>query len=372
MKTSDFYYDLPEELIAQVPLEKRDSSRLMVVEKNGDISHRVFSDIVEYLNAGDVLVLNETKVIPARLFGKKDTGANVEVFLLKRLSLDTYECLVKPGKRLKKGVRVLFGDNLSASIEDIGEDGTRIVKFKTSKGTLEEAIDEVGNIPLPPYIKSGYSDIERYNTVYAQDSGSAAAPTAGLHFTDELLKRVEQKGVKIARVLLHVGLGTFRPVKAETIEEHHMHSEWYSISKESAETINSAEGRVICVGTTSLRAIESAAVLKGEQERGENCAEITEKNVSGAGQLLEKNSEKKYMLEAGSADTDIFIYPGYEFKLAEALITNFHLPESTLLMLVSAMAGREKVLNAYKVAVEERYRFFSFGDAMFVQRGDEN
>ncbi len=375
MKTSDFYYDLPEELIAQTPLEKRDTSRLLVLEPSGEMNHRVFYDILAYLRAGDTLVINETKVIPARLLGKKDTGANVEVFLLKRLSLDTYECLVRPGKRLREGAKVFFGDMLSAEIIGVGEDGTRVVRFQTLCDTLEEAIDEVGNIPLPPYIKSGYNNIERYNTVYALNSGSAAAPTAGLHFTDDLLSAIEEKGVTIARVLLHVGLGTFRPVKAENIEDHHMHSEWYRISEESASIINNTTGRIICVGTTSLRAIESAAVRleELEKEQEERAADGNRMNKAGwkDGSSCDVSRHRNYGLRACSGDTDIFIYPGYEFKLVDALITNFHLPESTLLMLVSALAGKDKVMNAYHEAVRENYRFFSFGDAMFVQKERE-
>lgn len=358
MNTSDFYYDLPEELIAQYPLEPRDSSRLMVVGEEGRIEHRVFREIIEYLCGGDVLVINETKVLPARLLGKKDTGANVEVFLLKRLSLDQYECLVHPGRRLKKGAKVLFDDILTAYIEEELENGNRIVRFEC-EGVLEAAIEKVGHTPIPPYITSGYDDIKRYNTVYAHEEGSSAAPTAGLHFTDELMTRIEKKGVKIAKVVLHVGLGTFRPVKVRSIADHHMHSEWYQISEEAAEIINHAKGRVICVGTTSCRAIESAAVPSAGvfAEAGGSHEE------SQAGK-----SERKYVVKAGSGDTDIFIYPGYEFKMLDALITNFHLPESTLIMLVSAYAGREEVLEAYRVAVEEKYRFFSFGDAMFLHQ----
>ncbi len=336
MRTEDFDYDLPEELIAQIPVEPRDSSRLLVMGGCGSVEHRRFSDILAYLRDGDVLVMNETRVIPARLIGKKTTGAEVEVFLLKRISLDKYECLVRPGRRLRTGARVIFGDELSAVVEDVLDDGNRIVRFECD-GALEAAIDSVGRIPLPPYITSGYDDLERYNTVYARLDGSAAAPTAGLHFTEELLAGAQAKGVKIAKIVLHVGLGTFRPVQADEILDHKMHSEWYSISEEAAQTINSAEGRVVCVGTTSCRAIESAAC--------------------GNGKIL-----------PGSGDTDIFIYPGYDFKITDALITNFHLPKSTLIMLVSALAGRDATLEAYKIAVAEKYRFFSFGDAMFVEK----
>ncbi|MDO4754282.1 MAG: tRNA preQ1(34) S-adenosylmethionine ribosyltransferase-isomerase QueA [Bacillota bacterium] len=347
MNTSDFYYDLPEELIAQFPVEPRDSSRLMVVGGEGVIEHRTFYEIIDYLREGDVLVVNETKVLPARLLGRKDTGANVEIFLLKRLALDRYECLVNPGRRLKKGAKVLFDDVLTAYIEEELESGNRIVRFEC-EGTLEAAIEKVGHTPVPPYISSGYDDIKRYNTVYASAEGSSAAPTAGLHFTDALMAEIEKKGIRIVKVVLHVGLGTFRPVKVRNILDHHMHSEWYEISEEAADAVNHAKGRVICVGTTSCRAIESAAVLC-ETEGG-------------------KCGGRKYKVQAGSGDTEIFIYPGYEFKIMDALITNFHLPESTLIMLVSAYAGREETLRAYREAVSERYRFFSFGDAMFLHK----
>lgn len=351
MKTSDFYYDLPPELIAQFPVEPRDSSRLLVMGEDGRTEHRVFTDILDYLEPGDVLVINETKVLPARLLGKKETGAEVEIFLLHRIDLQRYECLVRPGRRLRPGAKVRFGDVLTAYIEKECEGGTRVVRFECT-GTLESAIEEVGHIPLPPYITSGYDDIERYNTVYAREDGSSAAPTAGLHFTDELLQCAEEKGVGIARIVLHVGLGTFRPVKAEELQDHHMHTERYSISQEAADRINSAKGRVICVGTTSCRAIESAAVPL--------CEDLQSSEHSG----------KRYRVASGSGDTDIFIYPGYAFKMMDALITNFHLPESTLIMLVSAYAGRERTLKAYEEAVRERYRFFSFGDAMFLHRGE--
>ena len=340
MKKSLFYYDLPEELIAQDPLTDRSSSRLMVLDKSdGHIEHKIFRDITGYLNPGDCLVLNDTKVIPARLLGaKKDTGGAVEILLLKRLSADSWECLVRPGKKMRRGAEVEFGDGmLTGRITDQKDDGNRIVEFKYD-GIFEEILDKLGTMPLPPYITHKLADPTRYQTVYAKYDGSAAAPTAGLHFTPELLKEIEDKGVRIAYVTLHVGLGTFRPVKEDDILDHKMHSEWYEVTKETADIINSAKasgGRIICVGTTSTRTIESVA------------------DDSGA-------------VHPGTGETDIFIYPGYRFKALDALITNFHLPESTLVMLVSALAGRENVLNAYKCAVEERYRFFSFGDAMFI------
>ncbi|SCY42083.1 S-adenosylmethionine:tRNA ribosyltransferase-isomerase [Lachnospiraceae bacterium XBB2008] len=340
MKKSDFYYDLPEELIAQDPLTDRSSSRLMVLDKSdGHIEHKIFRDITGYLNPGDCLVLNDTKVIPARLLGaKKDTGGAVEILLLKRLSADSWECLVRPGKKMRRGAEVEFGDGmLTGRITDQKDDGNRIVEFKYD-GIFEEILDKLGTMPLPPYITHKLADPTRYQTVYAKYDGSAAAPTAGLHFTPKLLKEIEDKGIRIAYVTLHVGLGTFRPVKEDDILDHKMHSEWYEVTKESADIINSAKasgGRIICVGTTSTRTIESVA------------------DDSGA-------------VHPGTGETDIFIYPGYRFKALDALITNFHLPESTLVMLVSALAGRENVLNAYKCAVEERYRFFSFGDAMFI------
>lgn len=340
MKTSDFYYELPKELIAQDPLEDRSSSRLMVLDKKtGNIENRHFPDILDYLSAGDCLVLNNTKVIPARLIGhKEDTGATVEVFLLKRLCDDTWECLVKPGKKLRPGARVVFGDDdLKAEVLEIVEDGNRHVKFYYD-GIFEEILDKLGQMPLPPYITHELKQKDRYQTVYAKYDGSAAAPTAGLHFTKELLKKVEEKGVTPVYVTLHVGLGTFRPVKVDDVAKHHMHSEYYIVTQEAADIINhtKAEGhRVICVGTTSCRTIESAADENG-------------------------------IVRAVSDNTDIFIYPGYDFKVMDGLITNFHLPESTLLMLVSALAGKDNILNAYATAVEERYRFFSFGDAMFI------
>lgn len=336
---SDFYYDLPEELIAQDPLEDRSSSRLMKLDKvTGEIEHAVFHDIIDDLNPGDCLVLNDTKVIPARLMGtKKDTGATVEILLLKRREKDVWETLVKPGKKCRVGAEITFGDGiLSAKIIDVLEDGNRLVQF-SYEGIFEEVLDRLGEMPLPPYITHKLQDRNRYQTVYAKYEGSAAAPTAGLHFTKELLQRIEEKGVRLVYVTLHVGLGTFRPVKEENVLNHHMHSEYYHVSKEAADAINETKakgGRVICVGTTSTRTIESAAV------------------------------DGKVM--PGSGDTQIFIYPGYKFQVLDALITNFHLPESTLVMLVSALAGREHVLHAYEVAVQERYRFFSFGDAMFI------
>lgn len=340
LKTSDFYFDLPKELIAQDPLEDRSSSRLLMLDKNtGEIKHNVFKNIVDYLHAGDVLVLNNTRVLPARLLGvKEDTGAAVEVLLLKRREGDVWETLVKPGKKMKPGAHLVFGDGiLRAEVLDVVEEGNRLIKF-FYQGIFEEVLDGLGEMPLPPYITHKLKDKNRYQTVYAKYDGSAAAPTAGLHFTNELLKQIEEKGVNLAYVTLHVGLGTFRPVKAEHILQHHMHSEYYQITAEAAETINEAKKsghRVICVGTTSCRTIESAADQNG-------------------------------MLEECCGDTEIFIYPGYRFKVLDCLITNFHLPESTLVMLVSALAGRENVLQAYQNAVEEKYRFFSFGDAMFI------
>lgn len=339
LKTSDFYFDLPEELIAQDPLEDRSSSRLLVTDKNtGEIKHEVFRNIIDYLKPGDCLVLNNTKVLPARLLGvKEDTGASVEVLLLKRRENDIWETLVKPGKKMRPGARISFGDGLlKAQVLDIVEEGNRLVQFEY-EGIFEEVLDRLGEMPLPPYITHKLQDKNRYQTVYAKYDGSAAAPTAGLHFTEELLSKIEEKGVKLAYVTLHVGLGTFRPVKADNILEHHMHSEYYQISKEAAEMINTTKengGRVICVGTTSCRTVESAADSRGH-------------------------------LEESCGDTEIFIYPGYQFKVLDGLITNFHLPESTLVMLVSALAGREHVLAAYEEAIKERYRFFSFGDACF-------
>lgn len=339
LKTSDYYFDLPQELIAQDPLKDRASSRLLVMDKStGEVQHRIFSDIKEYLRPGDTLVLNNTKVIPARLLGTKEgTGANVEILLLKRLSSTQWETLVRPGKKLRPGARVVFGDgSLRAVILDILEEGNRLVEFEY-EGVFEEVLDRLGEMPLPPYITHKLEDKNRYQTVYAKYEGSAAAPTAGLHFTQELLEEIRAMGVRTAFVTLHVGLGTFRPVKVDDVKSHHMHTEWYNVSEEAAELINRthAQGhRVICVGTTSCRTVESAADENG-------------------------------IVKAGCDDTSIFIYPGYKFKVMDALITNFHLPESTLVMLVSAFAGREKVLSAYEEAIREKYRFFSFGDACF-------
>lgn len=340
MKLSDFYYDLPEELIAQDPLLKRSDSRLMVLNREkGTIEHKHFQEIIEYLNPGDCLVINETKVIPARLIGvKEDTGASIEVLLLKRVGDKMWETLVKPGKKARVGARISFGEGkLIGEVVDIVDEGNRLVEF-TYEGIFEEILDELGQMPLPPYITHKLEDKNRYQTVYAKNTGSAAAPTAGLHFTEELLGQVEGMGVKIARVTLHVGLGTFRPVKVDNILEHHMHSEFYMIDETAAEIINTTKekgGKIISVGTTSTRTLESVADENGR-------------------------------VKACSGWTDIFIYPGYKFKIVDRLITNFHLPESTLLMLVSALYDREKILEAYKVAVDEKYRFFSFGDAMFI------
>ena len=342
LRRSDYYYDLPKELIAQDPLEDRSSSRLLVINReSGELSHKIFKDIIEYINPGDCLVLNNTKVIPARLLGQREnTGGAVELLLLKRISGTDWETLVRPGKSCKVGSRLVFGDGLlKAEILDVIEGGNRIVRFEFD-GIFEEVLDKLGEMPLPPYITHKLADPTRYNTVYAKFDGSAAAPTAGLHFTPELLKQLEDKGVKLAYVTLHVGLGTFRPVKEDVITDHKMHTESYEVTPETAKIINdtkAAGGRIICVGTTSCRTVESSAVKKS----------------SGEG----------FEVKPGSGDTDIFIYPGYEFKIMEGLITNFHLPESTLVMLVSAFAGREKVLHAYEEAVRERYRFFSFGDA---------
>lgn len=341
MRKEDFYFDLPEELIAQDPLEDRSSSRLLVLDKEtGKVEHHVFREIIDYLQEGDCLVINDTKVIPARLIGSKiGTDAKIEVLLLKRKENDVWETLVKPGKKAKVGTRISFGDGLLVGeVVDIVEEGNRLIHFEY-EGIFEEILDQLGQMPLPPYITHQLEDKNRYQTVYAKHSGSAAAPTAGLHFTPELLKEIEENGVQIARVTLHVGLGTFRPVKVDNILEHHMHSEFYQIDEEAAEKINRAKEsghRVICVGTTSCRTIESAADKNGK-------------------------------LHATNGWTEIFIYPGYEFKVLDCLITNFHLPESTLVMLVSALAGREQVLSAYEEAVKEKYRFFSFGDAMFIK-----
>lgn len=340
LKKSDFYFDLPQELIAQDPLEDRSASRLLVLNrKTGAVEHHTFKEIMNYVRSGDCLVLNNTKVIPARLMGvKEDTGAAIEVLLLKRRDNDVWETLVKPGKKARPGAKIVFGDGcLRAEVLDVVEEGNRLIRFDY-EGIFEEVLDRLGEMPLPPYITHRLQDKNRYQTVYAKYEGSAAAPTAGLHFTEELLAQIEEMGVNIAYVTLHVGLGTFRPVKADNILEHHMHSEHYEVTPETAELINRTKesgGRVICVGTTSCRTVESAADENGR-------------------------------VQPGCGDTEIFIYPGYRFKALDCLITNFHLPESTLVMLVSALAGRENVLAAYREAVEERYRFFSFGDAMFI------
>lgn len=341
MKRQDFYFELPEELIAQDPLKDRAGSRLLVLEKEtGEVSHHIFKEIVDYLEPGDCLVLNDTKVIPARLIGvKEDTGGKIEVLLLKRREGNVWETLVKPGRKARIGARISFGDGLlTGEVVEIAEEGNRLIRFGY-EGIFEEILDRLGQMPLPPYITHQLEDKNRYQTVYAKHTGSAAAPTAGLHFTPELLENIEKKGVDIAKVTLHVGLGTFRPVKVDDILEHHMHSEYYQIEEEAAEKINRAKEkgkRVICVGTTSCRTIESAA---DENGRMRPC----------------------------SGWTDIFIYPGYKFRTLDCLITNFHLPESTLIMLVSALAGREHTLEAYEAAIRERYRFFSFGDAMFIK-----
>ena len=383
MKLSDFNYYLPEELIAQDPLEDRSSSRLLVLnKKTGETEHRHFREIKEYLSEGDCLVINDTKVIPARLLGfKEDTGAHVEILLLKRRAGDIWECLVRPGKKLKNGARVQFGDGLlKAEITDVIEDGNRLVKFEY-EGIFEEVLDKLGEMPLPSYITHKLQDKNRYQTVYAEHDGSAAAPTAGLHFTKELLSGIEAMGVKIARVTLHVGLGTFRPVKVDVIEEHHMHSEYYIVGQETADIVNStleSGHRVFAVGTTSTRTLESAAVENPEYKDALDQIERAEKDLSSC---IYKKEEKrglsfitdgsgryipKYRLEPNGSWTSIFIYPGYEWKLTECLITNFHLPESTLVMLVSALAGKENIMSAYEEAVKERYRFFSFGDAMLI------
>lgn len=346
MDVKDFDYELPEELIAQDPLEDRSSSRLMVLDKTtGNVEHHIFKDILEYLKPGDCLVINNTKVIPARLYGVKEgTNAKIELLLLKRKENDVWETLVKPGKKAKPGTRIIFGDGLLVGeIIDIVEEGNRLIQFHY-EGIFEEILDQLGQMPLPPYITHQLQDKGRYQTVYAKYGGSAAAPTAGLHFTKELLEQVKAKGVDIAEVTLHVGLGTFRPVKVENVLEHHMHSEFYMVSEEAADKINHAKkngNRVISVGTTSTRTLESAADENG-------------------------------FLKETSGWTEIFIYPGYKFKVIDGLITNFHLPQSTLVMLVSALAGREHVLHAYQIAVEEKYRFFSFGDAMFIADCDDN
>lgn len=341
MDVKDFYYDLPQELIAQDPLEDRSSSRLLVLNKEtGEMEHTNFKHIIDYLNPEDCLVLNNTKVIPARLFGEKEgTQAKIEILLLKRKENDIWETLVKPGKKAKPGTKIIFGQGLLVGeVLEVVEDGNRLIQF-SYEGIFEEILDRLGQMPLPPYITHQLKDKNRYQTVYAKHDGSAAAPTAGLHFTPELLEQIKAKGIRIAEVTLHVGLGTFRPVKVENVQEHHMHSEFYMVTQEAADIINETKkkgGRVICVGTTSCRTIESAAAADGT-------------------------------LRECSGWTDIFIYPGYQFKVLDALITNFHLPESTLVMLVSALASRENIMNAYETAVKEKYRFFSFGDAMFIK-----
>ena len=340
MKTSDFYYDLPQELIAQDPLEDRSSSRLMHLSlKDGSIEHRHFTDVLDYLEEGDCLVINDTKVIPARLYGhKEETGALIEILLLKRRENDIWECLVKPGKKARPGAKITFGNGiLKGEIIDVVDEGNRLIQFHY-EGIFEEILDQLGEMPLPPYITHKLKDKNRYQTVYAKNEGSAAAPTAGLHFTKELLEKEKEKGVNIAHVTLHVGLGTFRPVKVDDVESHHMHSEFYMVEEDQAKLINDtkkAGKRVVAVGTTSCRTLESATGEDG-------------------------------ILKAGSGWTEIFIYPGYHFKMIDALITNFHLPESTLVMLVSALAGKENIMHAYEVAVQEKYRFFSFGDAMII------
>ena len=373
LKVSDFDYDLPEELIAQDPLEDRSSSRLLALDRqSGDMSHEHFTDIVKYLKPGDCLVINDTKVIPARLLGfKEDTGAHVEILLLKHKGDRTWECLVRPGKKLKNGARVQFGDGLlKAEIVDTVDDGNRIVRFEYD-GIFEEILDRLGEMPLPPYITHKLKDKDRYQTVYAVHDGSAAAPTAGLHFTKELLKEIEDMGVRIARVTLHVGLGTFRPVKAETVEEHHMHSEYYIVSDEAAETVNDtlrSGHRVFAVGTTSTRTLESAAVPNEEFNKLKAAGAAVE-NIGGLDMAVNGDGTyvPEYRLMPGGSWTSIFIYPGYKWKLVQCLITNFHLPQSTLIMLVSALAGRDHIMAAYREAVERRYRFFSFGDAMLLK-----
>ena len=339
MNVSDFYYDLPEELIAQTPIEKRDESRLMVLNRaNQTIEHKTFKDIIDYLEPGDCLVRNNTKVIPARLYGKKATGAKIEFLLLNRIEGDIWECIVRPGHKLKPGTEVEFGDGiLKARVLDVMEGGTRKVEFKY-EGIFNEILDKIGLMPLPPYIHESLKDNDRYQTVYAKYEGSAAAPTAGLHFTPELFKKIKAKGIDVANVTLHVGIGTFRPVKVENVEEHHMHSEHFYIKQEDADKINNAKKngkRVIAVGTTSCRVLETIADENG-------------------------------IVKPTEGDTQIFIYPGYKYKCLDGLVTNFHLPESTLIMLVSALAGRDYIMKAYNEAVKERYRFFSFGDAMLI------
>ena len=343
LNTKSYFYDLPEELIAQTPAEPRDSSRLLVYHKSsGAIEHKIFRDVLDYLKPGDVLVVNNTRVLPARLYGKKESGAQIEVLLLKRIDLNTWETLAKPGKRLKVGTEIIFSENLKGKIKSDTDFGGKIIEFEFD-GVFEDIISKCGVMPLPPYIHKQYKDKERYQTVYNKITGSSAAPTAGLHFTNELLDEIRAKGVNTAFVTLHVGLGTFRPVKEDNVLNHHMHSEYYQVTEETAKVINdtkAAGGRVICVGTTSCRTVESAADEEGR-------------------------------VIPGADNTEIFIYPGYKFKVLDGLITNFHLPESTLVMLVSALAGREHVLAAYEEAIRERYRFFSFGDAMYISDGIE-
>lgn len=375
MDVKDFYYELPQELIAQDPLEDRSSSRLLVLKKgNGEVEHTSFRHIIDYLEPGDCLVLNNTKVIPARLFGEREgTGGKVELLLLKRRENDVWETLVKPGKKARPGTKILFGGGLlTGEVQDIVEDGNRLVKF-SYEGIFEEILDKLGQMPLPPYITHKLLDKNRYQTVYAKEEGSAAAPTAGLHFTPGLLAQIREKGISIAEVTLHVGLGTFRPVKAEQVQDHHMHSEFYQISEEAAGIINETKrrgGRVVCVGTTSCRTVESAARdLKARKQQEGMLAqngEVREGVLEEGLPSQSGNMRTGDVVQAGSGWTDIFIYPGYQFQVLDALITNFHLPESTLVMLVSALAGREQVLRAYRIAVEEKYRFFSFGDAMLV------
>ncbi len=340
MKTSDFWYNLPEQQIAQFPVEPRDTSRLLVYNRdNKTIEHKHFYDIIDYLKQGDLLVVNNTKVLPVRIYGTKEyTGGHIEFLLLKRLDLTHWEVILKPGRIAKPGAVFCFGDKLKARIESVGEDGSRIVEFLYD-GVFESILQEVGEMPLPPYIKQKLQDRERYNTVYSKIDGSSAAPTAGLHFTNQLLQKVREKGVQVVEVLLHVGLGTFRPVKVDDVTNHHMHSEYFEVSQQAADAINLAKQqgrRVICVGTTSVRTLESAADDYGH-------------------------------IQASCGNTEIFIYPPYKFKIVDALITNFHLPESTLIMLVSALCSKEEILGVYDVAVEEKYRFFSFGDAMFIE-----
>lgn len=350
LQTKDFYYDLPNELIAQTPMTPRDHSRLMVLKKNGQIEHKHFYDVIDYLNEGDVLVINDSRVIPARIYGEKvredgiyvSSPSKIETLLLKQQGDNRWEVLLRPAKKIKLGGKIRYGDILEATVCDVVEDGNRIVEFSYDKekySSIYEVLDIIGSMPLPPYITKKLEDKNRYQTVYARENGSSAAPTAGLHFTKELLEKIKEKGIKIAPVMLHVGLGTFRPVKAEKITDHIMHSEYISVSKESAAIINEAKakgGRIVAVGTTSARTLESVATKDGK-------------------------------IQAISGNTGIFIYPGYKFKAVDTLITNFHLPESTLLMLISALAGKERVMDAYKVAVDERYRFFSFGDAMMIE-----